>query len=273
MKIAMLLSLLFAAIALRASAATEATVSVLYAGSLVTPMQGPIKSALAAQSIDFQGEPGGSKELAHLISAGLRTPDIFISVDPRLVLGLGTKIESAFNFASTSLGIGWSASSKYAPLFARVAAGKEPMLTALETPGLRIARTDPRVDPKGAYTVDAMNFLARPSGEQRILGSDENPAQTFPEENLLVRLETGAADVGFIYRTEAIARRLQFLPLPGAASMSDTITYTIARLRNAPHPAQADEFMGFLMAKRGKSILEKAGIEYFARPRRLVLRK
>ena len=40
----------------------------MYAGSLVTPMEGPIKSALADKGIDVQGQGAGSKQLANFIA-------------------------------------------------------------------------------------------------------------------------------------------------------------------------------------------------------------
>jgi molybdate/tungstate transport system substrate-binding protein len=246
------------------------SVSVLYAGSLVTSMEGPIKASLAAAGIDFQGEAGGSKMLANLIAAGSKNPDVFVSVDPKLVTGLGSKVAYAAAFASTSLGIGWASHSKYAAAFAAVAAGKTSALEALSTPGLAIGRTDPKLDPKGEYTVEAMSLLAGAQGERRILGDDENPAQTFPEEDLLVRIETGQADVGFFYKTEAVARGLNFAPLPGGASMSEKITYVIAVMKNAPHPAPAKAFQDFILAGSGKRILQTAGLEYFDVPRVLV---
>jgi molybdate/tungstate transport system substrate-binding protein len=249
------------------AAQTAGTVSVLYAGSLVTPMEGPIKSALAAEGIDFQGQGAGSKMLANLIAAGAKTPDAFISVDPTLITGLGSKVAHAATFAGTSLGIGWSNQSKYASVFAEVAAGKKPILDALATPGLSIGRTDPRIDPKGVYTLEAMTILAGADGEKRILGNDENPAQTFPEEDLLARIETGQADVGFFYRTEAVARGLAFAPLPGAAALSDKITYTLAVMKDAPHPAQAKAFEDFILTGPGKQILQKAGLLYLSAPR------
>lgn len=245
---------------------TKSIVSVLYAGSLVTPMEGPIKAALAKQGIDFQGQGGGSKMLANLIAADAKRPDVFISVDPKIILGLGKKVLDAETFASTSLGIGWSNSSKHAALFAGVAAGKVSMITALSTPGLAIGRTDPKLDPKGVYTVQAMTLLAGADGEKRILGEPENDAQIFPEEDLLARIDTGQADVGFFYRTEAVARGLSFVPLPGKASMSDKITYTIAELRDAPHPDAAKQFDQFIVNGQGKTILESAGVEYLATP-------
>jgi molybdate/tungstate transport system substrate-binding protein len=260
-----------ALVAVRVLAATQ-VVQVLYAGSMVTPMEGPIKTALAQQGIDFQGQGGGSKMLANLIAAGDKRPDIFISVDPKIVLGLGSKILDAETFASTSLGIGWSKSSKHAAVFDSVAAGKTSIVAALSTPGIRIGRTDPKLDPKGVYTVEAMTILAGADGEERILGVPENDAQIFPEEDLLARIDTGQIDVGFFYRTEAVARGLNFVPLPGKASMSDTITYTIADLRDAPHPTVAAKFEQFLLNGQGKTILQRAGVTYLPAPVILVKR-
>lgn len=244
--------------------------SVLYAGSLVTQMEGPIKDALRSRGIDFQGEPGGSKALAHLIDSGIKSPDVFISVNPSLVTGLGAKVASATTFAGTSLGIGWSDKSKAASLFNNVVAGKTTLLNALSTPGLRIGRTDPKLDPKGAYTIEAMKMLAGEGGEHRILGDDDNAMQVFPEEDLLSRIDLGEADVGFFYRTEAIVRGLHFVALPGKASLSDKITYTLAIMKNAPHPAQARAFADFILTGAGKPILQKAGIDYFAAPKTVV---
>lgn len=242
--------------------AAQAVVSVLYAGSLVTPMEGPIKTALQKQGLSFQGEPGGSKALANLILAGVRSPDVFISVDPKLVAKLGDRVASAKTFAGTSLGIAWAPNSKYAALFDRAAKGDMPLEDALETPDLRIGRTDPQLDPKGAYTIEGVTMWLGRDGEQRILGPDENPAQIFPEEDLLARVDTGQADVGFFYRTEAVARGYRFIPLPGKAALTDRITYTLAIMKAAPHPEQAQAFADFILTGPGRAILEHAGVTY-----------
>jgi molybdate/tungstate transport system substrate-binding protein len=238
-------------------------VSVAYAASLVTPMEGPIKTALLRQGIDFQGQGAGSKMLANLIASGDSAPDVFISVDPRIVTGLGDKVDHATTFGSTSLGIAWSSASKHATLFEHVAAGKSALIAALETPGLKIGRTDPTLDPKGVYTLEGMTILAGAATERRILGEPLNAAQIYPEEVLLTRIELGQEDVGFFYKTEALSRRLHFLPLPGPAAMNGKITFTLAVLKAAPHPVQARVFENFVLAGQGKIILQKAGIAYF----------
>jgi molybdate/tungstate transport system substrate-binding protein len=249
-------------IALAPAQAASQTVTVLYAGSLVTPMEGPIKSALRDRGIDFQGQPGGSKELANLIAAGVRSPDVFISVNPKIVAGLGDRVLSATTFAATSLGIAWGPTSKYAQLFESVASGTTMLQRALETPGLKIGRTDPKLDPKGAYTVQGVTIWLGHDGERRLLGDDENPSQIFPEEDLLARVDTGQADVGFFYRTEAIARGYHFIPLPGAAALADRITYTLAVMRAAPHPDAARAFAAFILTGPGRALLERAGLTY-----------
>jgi molybdate/tungstate transport system substrate-binding protein len=245
-------------------AAPAQTVSVLYAGSLVTPMEGPISKALSDQGVTFQGEAGGSDKLANFIRDGLRSPDVFISADKKLVDDLASRglVASSVTFGSGSMVLGYSPASPKKAIFEAVAAGKEPLIQALETPGLKIARTDPVLDPKGRRTIQAMHYLADPATVTQILGPDENPAQIFPEESLLARLETGEADVGFLYSTEAIARHLPSIPLPGKASLSGEITYTLAVMKSAPHPQAAQQFADFIVHGDGKQILEAAGITY-----------
>jgi molybdate/tungstate transport system substrate-binding protein len=225
-------------------------------------MEGPIKSALHERGIDFQGEPGGSKELANLIAAGVRSPDVFISVNPKLVTGLGDRVASATTFAGTSLGVAWAPNSRFARLFDSVRARMTTLQRALGTPGLKIGRTDPKLDPKGQYTIDGMTTWLGSAGARSILGDDENPAQIFPEEDLLARVDTGQVDVGFFYQTEAIARNYHFIPLPGAAAMTDRITYTLAVMKAAAHPDAARAFADFILTGGGRKILETAGLTY-----------
>jgi len=242
---------------------TSQVVSVLYAGSLVTPMEGPIKTALRAQEIDFQGEPGGSKQLANLILAGVRSPDVFISVDPQLVQKLGNRVAWQKTFAGTSLGLAWAPNSRFASLFESVVAGGTPLQQALERPGLKIGRTDPALDPKGSYTIEGVTIWLGRDGERQILGDDQNAAQIFPEQDLLARVDTGQVDVGFFYRTEAIARGYHFIPLPGAAALTDRITYTLAVMKAASHPTAARTFADFILTGDGRTILERAGLTFF----------
>lgn len=245
---------------LGAAPATGGSVSVVYAGSLVTPMEGPVATALAAHAgLHFVGEPRGSKALANLILEGLRKPDVFISADRRDVARLAAAglVASSVTFADASLVLGFAPTARGHTLYRETEVHNPATIQELlRTPGLRIARTDPAIDPKGARTIEALKLLGLPS----------NLGTIFPEEDLLVRLETGEADVGFLYSTEAVARHLAFIPLPGKASLSDKITYTLAILKQAPHPEAARRFASFVLSGAGRPILEHAGLRYTHSP-------
>ncbi len=240
------------------------TVSVVYAGSLVTPMEGPIAIALRRQNLNFAGEARGSKALANFIRDGLRHPDVFISADESLVDDLAKRglLASQTTFGGASMVVGYSPQSPRRRLFEAVAAGKVKLLDALATPGLRIVRTDPQLDPKGSRTIEAVRLLAGDEMARAILGADDNPAQIVPEENLLVQLETGEADVGFLYSVEARARHIPSIPLPGRAALTDKITFTLAIMKSAPHPDAAQRFADFILKGDGRAILESAGVYY-----------
>ncbi len=257
------LALVFTLLLLGATPMPE-TVSVDYAGSLVTPMEGPIATALRAQNLDFAGEARGSKALANFIRAGLRRPDVFISADASLVDDLAKQglVASQVTFGDASMVLGYSPRSPHRALFEAVADGKGSLLDALQTPGLRIVRTDPQLDPKGSRTIKAMHLLANDATVATILGSDDNPAQIVPEENLLVQLETGEADVGFLYSVEAKARNIPSIALPGKAALTDEITFTLAIMKSAPHPEAAQRFANFILKGEGRAILENAGVYY-----------
>jgi molybdate/tungstate transport system substrate-binding protein len=257
---ALLVALLCVALPARADA--PGSVSVLYAGSLVWPMSEGVKPALAAQGIDLEGEAGGSTQLESWIESGKRTPDVFISVDPALIAKLGDKVAFSKTFATTDLGLGWAGKSNYAYVFEGVAKGEMPLLVALAQPGLRLGRTNPAKDPKGQWTIDALTLLLGAPNEKRILGVDDNPAQIYPEQELVARIGAGELDAGFMYASEAHARSFEFMPFPGESSMSDNIQYTLAIMKDAAHPAQAQAFADFILKGQGREILEKDGLKY-----------
>lgn len=263
-------TIVFAVATLAACSSPSHPVSVLYAGSLVTPMQGSIAKALAKRGITFDGEARGSKEIANLIVAGLRKPDVVILVNRAVEKSLERKglVAQSWILGSTSLGIGWSALSSRASEARKCEQGRgthmesfagKCLVGLLSSPGIRIARTDPRLDPKGQYTIEAAHILLG-SREREVLGPDDNAAQIFPEESLLVHLESGDSDVGFVYEIEARSRHLDFWPLPGKASLSDKIVYTISIMKNAPHSATARAFTDFILSKDGTTLLRDAGL-------------
>jgi molybdate/tungstate transport system substrate-binding protein len=247
-----------------ASAASAAgAVNVLYAGSLVNLMERSIGPAFDKASGDrFQGYAGGSKGLANQIKGKLRAGDVFISASPKVNADLtgsanGDWVRWYITFAQSPLVIGYNASSRFAADFK-----SKPWYQVLTEPGIRIGRTDPKLDPKGALTLELMSkaesFYKSPGLSQRVLGAAENPAQVLPEETLVGRLQSGQLDAGFFYSTETSDAKIPALALP--AAIAPKAVYTIAILRGAPNPDGADRFVAFLLGAEGQKLMEEHGL-------------
>ncbi len=252
--------------------ASDGTVSVAYSGSLVRVMEGPLAASLRRHTgLQFQGEAKGSDALANLIAAGLRVPDAFISADAQLLDGLmharSPAILGYAIFGSARMVVAYSAKSPHRKLFQAVSEGKRSILDVLSDPAIRVGRTDPQLDPKGARTVRVLQLLGRYFHNQNESASVLRKAQTFPEEDLAVRVESAELDAGFFYSTEIPGRGLRTVELPARTNLSQDITYSIARLQHAPDPRAAKIFMDFVLSGDGKAILEHAGVRYFARAR------
>lgn len=241
------------------------SVSVAYAGSLVRVMEGPVAQQLRERTgLQFEGEAKGSKALANLIRAGLRTPDVFISADPRLMHGL-TKHYAVFG--SARMVVAFSGKSNQRRLFEEAARGSVSILDVLANPRVTVGRTDPQLDPKGARTVRTVRLLGAHYHHARQAAAVLRKAVVFPEEDLAVRVESGELDAGFFYSTEIPGRGLRTVELPADANLSGEIAYAIAVMPNAPHSQAAQTFVDFILHGAGKPALEEAGVRYFASPR------
>lgn len=259
-------ALLLAAVtlALPAHAALAAgTVNVLYAGSLVSLMEHGVGPAFdKATGEQFQGYAGGSNKLANEIKGKLRKGDVFISANPKVNASLmgaanGDWVKWYVAFAESPVVIGYNAASKFAADFKT-----KPWYQALSEPGIKIGRTDPKLDPKGALTVALMKkaetFYKSPGLEQKVLGAPENPAQVLPEETLVGRLQSGQLDVGFFYSTETSDAKIPALNLP--PEIAPKAIYTVTTLRDAPNAAGADQFVAFLLGPGGRNLLKEHGL-------------
>lgn len=239
-------------------------VSVLYAGSLVNLMEHGIGPAFDKASGDqFQGYPGGSQLLANQIKGKLRRGDVFISANPAVNNSLmgpanGGWVSWYVSFAESPLVLGYNSTSRFAADLK-----SKPWYRVLMEPGIRIGRTDPKLDPKGALTVTLMNraeaYYKLPGLAQRALGAPDNPAQVLPEETLVGRLQSGQLDVGFFYSTETASAKIPAVPLP--ATITPKAVYTATILRGAPNPQDALGFVAFMLGPQGKSVMTQNGLD------------
>ncbi len=246
-----------------AATQTAETVNVLYAGSLVNLMEHGIDASFQqATGETFRGFAGGSNALANQIKGKLRQGDVFVSANPKVDSNLmgpanGSWVSWYISFAESPLMIGYNASSKFAADFKT-----KPWYEVLTEPGIRIGRTDSKLDPKGALTLQFMasaeQFYHRPGFSQQVLGAPENPAQVLPEETLVGRIQSGQLDAGFFYSTEITDARIPSVTLP--AEIAPKAVYTVTILRDAPHESGARRFVAFLLGSRGQQILKQHGL-------------
>lgn len=247
-----------------AAQADDSTVNVLYAGSLVNLMERSVGPAFEKQSgLHFAGYAAGSNKIANEIKGKLRRGDVFISASPKVNTSLtgaanGDWVDWYANFAQSPLLIGYDPHSRFAKDLKTKRWDK-----VLQEPGIRIGRTDPKLDPKGALTVEFVKKAAalynQPDLMQHTLGDAENPAQVLPEETLVGRLQSGQLDVGFFYSTETSDLKIPTVQLP--AQLAAKASYTLTILKRAPNQAGADKFVAFLLGPTGRALLKQHGID------------
>jgi molybdate/tungstate transport system substrate-binding protein len=247
--------------------AQDNTVNVLYAGSLVNLMERSVGPAFEkATGQQFRGYAAGSNKIANEIKGKLRRGDVFISASPKVndsLMGAanGDHVSWYVNFAESPLMIGYSPRSRFAADFKNKRWDQ-----VLQEPGIRIGRTDPKLDPKGAFTVEMVSKAAelyrQPDLVQKTLGDAENPEQVLPEETLVGRLQSGQLDAGFFYSTET--SDLKIPALRPAPELQAKASYTLTILNDAPNSAGASSFVDFLLSAKGRDLLKAHGVDVIA---------
>lgn len=275
----------------------KGTVNVAYAGSLVNLMEHHLGPDFQhASGYTYQGKGAGSTALANQIKSKLITPDVFISASTSAYKTLqgdanGNIVSWYLSFAATSMVIGYSSKSTFASQFQAAANGTTPWYQVLQSPGLRLGRTDPALDPKGVNTLFTMQlaetYYNQPGLAQKILGANNNPAQIFPEETLVARLGSGQLDAGFFYLNEVKDAGLPFVGLPAQINLGDPsqasayakakyttaagdvqtgkpILYSVTIPSTVKNQAGALAFVRYLLGDSGKQTLTGDGIARIA---------
>ena len=255
---------IFIMIASASAWAANANVNVLYAGSLVNIMERSVGPAFESENGDhFQGFAGGSNKLANEIKGKLRRGDVFVSANPKVddqLMGQenGDWVRWYIAFAESPLVLGYNPASRFANDLK-----SKPWYEMLADPGLKLGRTDPKLDPKGALTLELLKraeaFYNKPGLSQQILGTPDNPAQVLPEETLVGRLQSGQIDVAFFYSTETSDAKIPAIQLPDG--ITPKAHYTVTILRDAPNTAGAERFVSFLLGSKGRDLLKEHGLE------------
>jgi molybdate/tungstate transport system substrate-binding protein len=242
----------------RARAAGKGTVRVLYAGSLVDYMENDLGPAFRKTTgYGYEGFGGGSTEVANEIRGGVREGDVFISASAKADQSLtgasgGNWVSWYTTFAATPLMLGYNPHSSFGK---QLAHGK-PWYQVITEPGILVGRTDPKLDPKGVLTVEAVANAARKLHDPK-LNSALGSFAVYPETALVGRLQSGQLDAGFFYAVEASSAHFPTVALTPAYKYA---LYTATILNHAANPAGAAALITYLLNSARKSTYKRNGL-------------
>jgi molybdate/tungstate transport system substrate-binding protein len=218
-----------------ASAKPTGSVSLADASSLSYLNDHVVSSAFtAAEGYTLTSQANSSGALETDIASGEMTPNVFESVGGDNITPLEPKFTSWYvQYAGTSMVLAYNPKSKYASQFKAFADGSEPLsklFTLLETPGLKLGRTDPNIDPQGRDFIFmlelAQSYYHLPSDTvAKILGTSDfgsaSPSEIYAESSLDSTLESGQLDAASAFVTQAIEQHLAYIPLPPQINLGD----------------------------------------------------
>jgi len=203
------------------------TANVAYASSLEYLNEKVVGPAFtAATGFGYSGFGAASGDLEADIAAGEIHPNVFQSVGGDNITPLEPKFTNWYiQYAGTEMVVAYNPSGKYASQFKAIADGSKPLsdlFTLLQTPGLKLGRTDPNIDPQGRdfiYMLElAQAYYHLPSDTvAKILGTTDfgtaSSPQIYAESSLDSTLQSGQLDAASAFVTQAIQLHLAYVPL------------------------------------------------------------
>ncbi|WP_148685847.1 extracellular solute-binding protein [Candidatus Nitrosocosmicus hydrocola] len=268
-------------------------VFVMYAGSLVKIFEDIMGPAFQNESGYFyEGEGKGSVQVANLIKDKFRTPDVFVSAGTvPIVMLMNTTpplVDWLIKFGSAEIVIAYNSNSQYFEDLEKARKGEVPWYDVVSKSGFKFGRTDPELDPKGYYGIItgklAGIYYDDSSIKERIIGTDRNSKQIFPEETLKTVLETGQLDAIIAYKHEAVSRGLPYITLPKEINLGypiysdyyklanytmqfddrtiygEPVEFSITIPKTVKNMEGATSFLEFILSKNGSQLLENQGL-------------
>ncbi|HEY7146457.1 MAG TPA: extracellular solute-binding protein [Streptosporangiaceae bacterium] len=224
--------------------AAKGTANVAYAASLQFLNEKIVGPGFSKATGDqYSGRGGASGELSSGIAAGEISPNVFESVGGDNITPLEPKFTKWYvQYATTSIVLAYNPSSKYASQFEAYASGKKDLAglyKLLETPGLKLGRTDPNTDPQGRAFIFMLELAQAKyhlpaSTVSKILGGPAGSASSpeiFAEASLDATLQSGQLDAASAYLSQAIQLHLHYITLPddiNLGSAADAAQYAKA---------------------------------------------
>jgi molybdate/tungstate transport system substrate-binding protein len=211
------------------------TASVGYASSLQFLNEKVAASAFTkAEGYKFSGRGASSGELETNIASGEISPNVFEAVGGDNITPLQPTFTKWYiQYAGTSMVVAYNPKSRYASQFKAIANGTEPLknlFTLMQTPGFKLGRTDPNIDPQGRDFIFMLELAQSsyhlPSGTvAKILGTSDfgtaNSPQIYAESSLDATLQSGQLDAASAFVTQAVELHMPYIKLPDAINLGN----------------------------------------------------
>ena len=215
------------------SATHSGTVNVAYASSIQYLNEKIVGPAFTkGEGYTYSGRGGASGELESEIASGEISPNVFESVGGDNITPLEPKFTTWYiQYASTQIVVAYNPNSKYASDFKAYANGSKPLsglFTLMQTPGFKLGRTDPNIDPQGRAFIYMLelaqaHYNLPADTVSKILGTSDfgtaNSSQVFAESSLDATLQSGQLDASSAYLNQAIQLHLSYITLPAVINL------------------------------------------------------
>jgi molybdate/tungstate transport system substrate-binding protein len=230
------------------------------------------------------------------IAAGEISPNVFESVGGDNITPLEPKFTKWYiQYAGNAIVVAYNPKSKYASQFEAIASGKDPLkdlFTLMQTPGFKLGRTDPAIDPQGRsfiYMLELaqLEYHLPADTVTKILGGpagSSTSSQIYSESSLDTVLQADELDASSAYLNQAIELHLPYIALPSDINLGDFadatlygqahVTVTISGQKvmktgsplvlcitiiGKPTPA-AEAFVKYVLSPAGRAIYAAGGL-------------
>lgn len=242
----------------------------------------------------FQQENAPSLEVVRSLTELGKVPDVLAVADVSLLDSLVLPRHSSWYliFASNALVLAYGPHSRYRAEIERV-----PWYELLQRPGVRVGRSDPRVDPSGYRALIAVQLAEkhyqRPGLAAALLRAMPDREVRRAEADLSALVETGDLDYIWTYRNLAKSHGLQWIELPPEVNLESTeladwystvsirvegprgglrvrgapILFALTIPREAPSPAFGAAFVRALLSAPGQQAAAIGGLNLLKVPR------
>ncbi|HEU4700320.1 MAG TPA: extracellular solute-binding protein [Gemmatimonadales bacterium] len=294
-------------------ASAARTLTVFDAGSLAPAFRALADGFRARHpGVDVALESSGSLEAARKITELGRVPDVLAVADAEVIPALLAPAHATWYevFAGTRYGLLYTDRSAGAAAMAATSADGPAAAPAewwrvLLRPGVRLGRSDPRLDPAGYRALLVARLAERHYGEPGLaarLDAAVRPGDVRPKSaDLVALLQAGELDYAWGYEAVARGAGLRFRALPPAIDLSDPahaadyaaaqvripgprarpadtlavrgapIAYAITIPTQAAEPALARAFVDYVLSDTGRAVLAARGFRLPAAPHPIIL--